>query len=46
MKTQKSNFGIDKTFRALGMVAWRFSAHHVDILKRLNVDYDFPFKLN
>ena len=35
-----------KIFQALKMVAWPFSTHHVDIYKRLNVDYDLSFKLN
>ena len=43
---QKLNFGIDKTFRALKIVAWPFSTHHVDINKRLNIDYALPFKSN
>ena len=33
--TKKSNFGIDKTFKALKMVAWQISAHHINIHKAL-----------
>ena len=43
---QKLNFGIDKTFRALKIVAWPFSTQHVDINKRVNIDYTLPFKSN
>ena len=39
---RKSNFDIDKTFRALKMIAWSLSSHHIE--KRLNADYTFPFK--
>ena len=39
---RKSNFDIDKTFRALKMIACSFSSHH--IVKRLNSYYTFPFK--
>ena len=30
---KKKKISIDKTFRALKMVAWLFSAHHLDIAK-------------
>ena len=44
IKQKKSNFDIDKTFRALKMITWSFSAHHTE--KRLNADYTLFFKLN
>ena len=45
--TQKSNFDIDKTFRALKIIAWPFSAHHAEIYKgkRLDVSYALPFRI-
>ena len=43
IKQKKSNFDIDKTFRALKIIAWLFSAHHMG--KRLNADYTFHFKI-
>ena len=36
-KKKKSNFDIDKTFKALKMIAWLFSTLHVE--KRLNAGY-------
>ena len=30
IKQRKSNFDIDKTFRALKMIAWTFSSHHIE----------------
>ena len=42
--SKKSNFDIDKTFRALKMIAWSFSSHHTE--KRLNADYNLPVKSN
>ena len=39
---EKTNFDIDKTFRALKMIAWSFSTHHIE--KRLNDDYTLPDK--
>ena len=44
IKQKKSNFDIDKAFRALKMITWSFSAHHTE--KRLNADYTLFFKLN
>ena len=45
IKQKKSNFDIDKTFRALKMITWSFSAHHTG--KQLNADYTLMFfKLN
>ena len=44
IKQKKSNFDTDKTFRALKMITWSFSAHQIE--KRLNADYTSPFKLN
>ena len=44
IKHKKSNLDIDKTFRALKMITWLFSAHHTE--KRLNADYTLFFKLN
>ena len=42
MSRQKYN--LDKTFRALKMIAWPFSAHHFE--KGLNADYVLTFKSN
>ena len=45
IKQKKSNFNIDKTFRALKMITWSFSAHHTE--KQLDADYTLMFfKLN
>ena len=33
-----------KTFRALKMIAWLFSSHHIE--KRLNSNYTLPVKSN
>ena len=41
---KKFNFDIDKTFRALKMIAWPFSSHHIE--KQLNTDYPLPVKSN
>ena len=30
IKQRKSSFDIDKTFRALKMIAWTFSSHHIE----------------
>ena len=35
---------IDKTFRALKMIAWSFLSHHIE--KQLNADYNLPAKSN
>ena len=37
IKQKKIKFDIDKTFGALKMIPWSFSAHHNE--KRLNADY-------
>ena len=37
IKQKKSNFDINKTLRALKMIAWSFLPHHIE--KRLNADY-------
>ena len=42
-KKKKKN-DIDKTFRALKMIAWSFSAHPIE--KRLIAHYTLPVKLN
>ena len=41
------NFDIDKTFRALKIIAWPFSTHHAEIYKgkRLDVNYALPFRI-
>ena len=44
LSKKKSNFDIDKTFRALKMIALWFSSHHIE--KRLNADYTLPVKSN
>ena len=40
---KKSNFNIEKSFRALQMIVWSFSSHHIE--KRLNTDYTLPYLL-
>ena len=35
---------MDKTFRALKMIAWSFLSHHIE--KQLNADYNLPVKSN
>ena len=42
--SKKFNFDIDETFRALKMIAWSFSSHHIE--KPLNADYTLPVKSN
>ena len=44
IKQKNSNFDKDKTFRALKMITWSYSAHQTE--NRLNADYTLPFKLN
>ena len=44
LSKKKSNFDIDKTFRALKIIAWLFSAHRIE--KQLNADYTLPVKSN
>ena len=42
-KKNKPNFDIDKTFRALKMIALSFSSYQIE--KRLNADYTLSAKL-
>ena len=43
-KKKKKKNDIDKTFRALKMIAWSFSAHPIE--KQLIAHYTLPVKLN